>query len=106
MNAVGRSFQMKETPLSGPGFYQGLAVGYMYVVTVLAWLMFKNPSVRYFSLLLANAKAASSLLSFGLFIFHQPYFIYPANGLVDGLLGILAFYIYRIQRRNAEAPIP
>lgn len=103
MNAMGRAAAMGEIPVSGAGFYQGLAVGYMYAVTLLAWLMFRNPAARVFPFLLANAKLASSLLSFGLFCLHRPYFIYLANGVVDGLIGILALVIHRTLRRRAAA---
>lgn len=104
LNAPGRGLGFPEAPLPETGFYLGLAVGFMYVVTLLAFLMFRNPSVRAFPFLLAQAKGASSLLSFGLFVFHRPYFIYLANGLVDLGLCLLAVALLRsLKRRDAAA---
>ena len=99
MNGLGRGFGLPEAPLSGTGFYLALAVGYMYVVTILAWMMFRNPAARTLPFLLAQAKGASSLLSFGLFLFHRPFFVYLANGLVDLFLCVLAVILYRNRRR-------
>jgi hypothetical protein len=102
MNGLGRGFGLPEAPPAGTGFYLALAVGYMYVVTLLAWMMFRNPAARIFPFLLAQAKGASSLLSFGLFLFHQTFFVYLANGMVDLFLCALAVILYR-SRRNVEA---
>jgi hypothetical protein len=105
MNGWGRAFGLAEAPLGGAGFYTGLAVGYMYVVTLLAWSMFRRPSRRVFPLLLAHAKAASGLVSLGLFLFHRPSFVCLANGLVDLLLAGLALALYFDRKRAAaEAP--
>jgi hypothetical protein len=84
---------------AGPaaGFYLVLAVAYMYVVTLLAGWMFARPENATLPVLLLNAKAASALLSFGLFAFRQPALIYLANGVVDGLIavGVLMLYAKR-----------
>jgi hypothetical protein len=103
MNGLGRGFGCPEAPLNGAGFYLALAVGYMYVVTLLAGMMFRNPSMRILPFLLAQAKGASGLLSVGLFIFHRSYFVYAANGAVDlALCGLAAFMATGI-RKSAEA---
>jgi hypothetical protein len=103
MNSLGRGFGCPEAPLNGAGFYLILAVGYMYMVTLLAVMMFRNPSLRIFPFLLAQAKGASGLLSVGLFIFHEHYFVYAANGAVDlALCGLAAFMAAGI-RKSAEA---
>jgi hypothetical protein len=82
---------------AGPaaGFYLALAVAYMYVVTLLAGWMYARPENATLPVLLINAKAASALLSFGLFAFRQPALIYLANGVVDGLIaaGVLLLYL-------------
>jgi uncharacterized protein YjeT (DUF2065 family) len=106
LNAVGRSFGMSDSPLHGAGFFSVLASSYMAVVTVLAWRMFKSPASPAHPLLLGQAKAASSLFSFGVFGFHAPYFVLLANGIVDGALAVLAFCIFRslMLRRTAEGP--
>lgn len=86
-NRLSRPLGMREAPRVGFQFYLGLAAGYMYLVSVLAWLMFKRPGERAYPFLLAHGKTATSLLSLGLFVFHEPYLLYLANFLVDGLIG-------------------
>jgi hypothetical protein len=100
MNSLGRPFGLPEAPLAGAGFYLALAVGYMAVVTILSVNMVRHPTNPAYPLLLAQAKGASSLLSFGLFLLHQNAFAYLANGVVDGALALLAFLIYRSVRDN------
>jgi hypothetical protein len=100
MNALGRPFGLPEAPLTGAGFYLALAVGYMAVVTILSVMMVRHPDNPAYPLLLAQAKGASSLLSFGLFLSHQSAFVYLANGIVDGGLGLFAYLIYRSVRRR------
>ena len=93
---------MKQSPVTGVDFYLILASGYMYLVTLLAYMMFRHPDNPYFPLLLANAKLASSLLSLGFFILHQPYPLYLTNGLVDGLIGLLVLYFYlQLKKRQS-----
>ena len=79
------------------GFYLVLAVAYMYVVTLLAGWMYLRPKNDTLPVLLINAKAASALMSFGLFATREPAMIYLANGIVDGLiaLGVLVLYLKR-----------
>jgi hypothetical protein len=101
-NSIAGYTGMKLSPVTGVDFYLILAVGYMYLVSLLAFLMFRHPDNRYFPLLLTNAKLASSVLSLCFFILHQPYPIYVINGIVDGLIGMLAFYFYlQIKKRQA-----
>jgi hypothetical protein len=87
-NSLSPRFDMPAAPLTGRGFYLILAVGYMYVVTVLAFLMYRRPDEPAYPLLLTHAKAASSLLSLALFLLHAPYLIYLANFIIDGLIGL------------------
>lgn len=94
-NTISGYLGMKPSPVHGQGFYLILAVGYMYLVTLLAYRMYKQPENSFFPLLLAHGKLFSSILSFGLFIFHQPYLIYLTNLIVDGLIGIIALYFYQ-----------
>jgi len=84
-----------RAPLGAVSFYLVLAVGYMYLVSVLAWFMYRFPESRWFPLLLAHAKLASSGLSLVLFIAHRPFLIYMTNFIVDGAIGILALVFYR-----------
>lgn len=104
MNSLGRPFGLPEAPLAGAGFYLALAVGYMAVVTILSVMMVRHPDNPAYPLLLAQAKGASSLLSFGLFLLHRNAFVYLVNGVVDGGLGLFAFLIYRsVRRRPSES---
>jgi hypothetical protein len=93
-NSLSHSIGFRESPDTGIGFYQVLAVGYMYLVTLLAYLMYRQPKNRYFLLLLINGKSASSVFSFAFFLLQEPYLVFLANGVVDGLiaLGLVLFY--------------
>jgi hypothetical protein len=99
-NALSRRLGMAEGPAER-SFFGVLAVAYMYVVTALAWLMYKSPREKIFPLLLGQAKVASSLLSFLMFAIHSPWLIYLINGIVDGAIGIVVLAIYL--RSRAEA---
>ncbi len=92
---------MPVSPVRSVNFYLILAVGYMYVVTWLAYFMYRYPTDPRFPLLLANAKLASSLLSFLLFWTQPPYLIYVTNGVIDGSIGVLALVFYGKIKRAA-----
>ena len=74
----------------------------MYIVTWLAWSMFRHPAIRAFPHLLVHAKAASSALSFGMFFVHQRHLIYLANGVVDGLIGVLILVLLKVSQASKE----
>jgi len=93
-NSIAIYTGMKPSPVNGVNFYIILATGYMYVVSLLAYMMYKHPDNQYFPLLLGNAKLASSILSLGFFILHQPYPIYIINNIVDGSIGMMVVYFY------------
>jgi len=99
-NAISRQLGMKEILLQGKSFFLILATAYMYIVSLLAFFMFKYPDNQFPPLLLANAKLASSLLSFGMFFYHQPYLIYLVNGLVDGAIGVFVLFLYLRMRKE------
>lgn len=99
-NALSRRLGMVEGPAER-SFFGVLAVAYMYVVTALAWRMYKAPREKIYPLLLGQAKVASSLLSFLMFALHAPWLIYLVNGIVDGGLGIIVLAIYRRVRAAA-----
>jgi hypothetical protein len=94
-NSFSPELGMVQSPATGFTFYLILAVGYMYIVTVLAFLMFKHPENRTFPLILSQAKLASSILSLGFFVLQNHYLIYLTNFIIDGVIGILvmAFYL-------------
>ncbi|KUG02786.1 hypothetical protein ASZ90_019862 [hydrocarbon metagenome] len=93
-NYISKYLNMPLSPVQGINFFLILAVGYMYLVTLLAFFMYRYPEDRRFPLLLVNAKLASSILSFYLFFLHQPYLIYITNGIIDGSIGVLVLLIY------------
>lgn len=93
---------MVPSPVIGVNFYVVLAVAYMYLVALLAFLMYKYPQNMYFPLLLANGKLASSLLSLYIFSVHQPSLIFVINCFVDGLIGLAALIFYRKIKKTVQ----
>ena len=93
-NTFSASLGMPESPVTGLNFFLILAVGYMYLVTILAFLMYRHPENKYFPQLLAHAKIASSLLSLALFLLHAHYLIYLANFVIDGFIGAAVTVLY------------
>jgi len=101
-NRISPGLGFTESPVQGTGFYLVLAVGYMYLVTLLACLMARHPDNPIFPILLINAKSASSVLSFALFLLHGPFLIYLANGLIDGSIALCVFILFRKIRNRTE----
>ena len=99
-NDISGQLGMKKILLQGKSFFLILATAYMYIVSLLAFFMFKYPDNQFPPLLLINAKMASSLLSFGMFLLHQPYLIYLVNGIVDGAIGIFVLILYLSFRKE------
>jgi hypothetical protein len=102
-NTLAASLNMAQSPVTGFNFYLILAVGYMYLVTVLAFLMFKNPRNKTFPVLLAHAKLASSILSLAFFLIQAHYLVYLANFIVDGVIGAVVLILYLKMRRSEWA---
>lgn len=89
-NTVSGYIGFSTSPVDSIDFYLVLAVAYMYLAALLAFLMWRHPENHHFPLLLAHGKIASSLLSILLFAVRWPYLIFLANFAVDGLIGIVA----------------
>jgi hypothetical protein len=87
-NSLSGPFGLLSSPVIGWNFYLILAAGYMYLVTLLAFWMFKHPENRYFPLILTHAKLASSVISLAFFLLQAHYLIYLANFIIDGVIGI------------------
>jgi hypothetical protein len=102
-NNLSTSLGMMQAPVIDWNFYLILAVGYMYLVTLLAFLMFRRPENHYFPLLLIHAKTVSSLLSLAFFLLQEHYLIYLANFIIDGLIGIVVATLYLKMRRKEWA---
>lgn len=95
-NRLSRPLQWPASPPVGFQFYLVLAAGYMYLVALLAWLMFRHPDNQHFPFLLANGKIATSLISLGFFLFQAHLLIYLANFVVDGAIGAGVLIMCRI----------
>jgi hypothetical protein len=101
-NRLSPPLALAPSPPDGMGFYLALAVGYMYLVTVIAFAMYRHPAERSFPLLLINGKLATSILSLYLFLVHGHYLIYIANAIVDGCIGLMLIPFYVALRRTAQ----
>jgi hypothetical protein len=93
-NRISRAWGMRPAVVEVPGLYLALAVGYMYLVAFLALLMYRQPAQWIFPFLLAQAKAASSLLSAVLFVLREPVLILLINFVLDALIAVAAFVFY------------
>ena len=97
-NSISGYFGLPQAPLQGTGFYLILASAYMYLVTLLAYMMYRYPEQKVYPFLLAQGKLASSIISIYLFLMHQPYLIYFANFVIDGFIGIMALYLMKMKK--------
>lgn len=97
-NSISIYFGLPNSPVKGAGFYLTLAAAYMYLVTWLAYLMYRYPEQKIYPFLLAQGKLASSVISIYLFIVHQPYLIYFANFVIDGGIGLAALYLMKMKK--------
>ena len=93
------SVGLEPTPVESGVLYHVLAVGYMYLVTLLAWFMFRHPNNRLLPVLLLNAKSASSILSFVFFFGMSHTLIFLTNGVMDGSIAVGVYLMMRMQRR-------
>jgi hypothetical protein len=98
-NELSSSVGMATVPVVGYNFYHILAVGYMYLVTILAALMYRYPKNTVYPLLLCHGKIATATLSFLMFFLHKPSMLYLGNGIVDGGIGIVVLLIYFRKKR-------
>lgn len=97
-NRLSGPLGMPEAPPMGRAFFLVLTSGYMYLVSLLAWLMFRQPENKTFPILLFQGKLATSLLSLGFFLVHRPFLIYLANFCVDGLIAAGVWWLLRLQK--------
>ena len=97
-NSISGYFGLPQSPVQGTGFYLTLASAYMYLVTLLAYLMYRYPEQTIYPFLLAHGKLASSIISIYLFLIHQPYLIYFANFVTDGFIGITVLYLLKMKK--------
>ena len=97
-NSISSYFGLPKSPVQGTGFYLTLASAYMYLITLLAYLMYRYPEQNIYPFLLAQGKLASSIVSIYLFLMRQPYLIYFANFIIDGFIGIAVLYLMEMKK--------
>ncbi len=93
-NRLSNVLGMEQVEVTPGHFYVILAVAYMYIVAMLAFLMYRDPKNSTFPFLLINAKAASSVISIFVFIVDKHLLIYITNGIIDGLIALLVGIFY------------
>ena len=93
---------MPLSPVNGVSFYLILAVAYMYLVTLLAFFMYRYPDNRIIPVLLINGKFASSLMSLGFFLMHQHFLIYLTNFIMDGFIAVMILILYNVMVKNSK----
>lgn len=88
-DSLGRAVGARGAPPGDvdSGLLRALAVTYMYVVTLLAWMMYRRPAQATWPALLAHAKLASAVISFLLLVLDGFFLAYLVNGIVDGAIG-------------------
>lgn len=88
-DSIGRQVGARGAPPGDvdSGLLRALAVAYMYVVTLLAWMMYRRPAEAAWPTLLARAKLASAAISFLLVALDGLFLVYLINGIVDGAIG-------------------
>ncbi len=94
-NRVSIVVGMEEVEPAAEHFYVILAVAYMYIVALLAFLMYRKPEEAAFPFILINAKIATSVVSILFFFIDKLLLIYITNGVVDGLIALLVILMYR-----------
>jgi hypothetical protein len=103
-NYLARGLGWPQSPTEAHTLFLALAVGYMYVVTVLAVQLARHPREHAWPWLLAQAKGVSALLSLALFLFGGRYLICLANFLVDGSLAAGVWWLCLRGRPPAARP--
>jgi hypothetical protein len=94
---------LAPAPARPGSFFPILAVAYMYLVTLLAWLMYRKPHNALLPMLLAQGKFASSILSLVFFFGRAPYLVCLANAVTDGLIGALVIWLHFLQKKHAAS---
>ena len=74
----------------------------MYLVTLLAWKIARNPGERIYPWLLVHAKAASAVICLGLFALQEQYLLYLANFIVDGAIALFVWRLCLVPAKAGE----
>jgi len=102
-NRLSAPLGLAPAPLRPGVFFPVLAVAYMYLVTLLAWLMARRPGDPLLPLLLAQGKFASAILSLAFFFASGPLLIFLVNAGVDAAIGALALWLRLLQKRHSAS---
>jgi hypothetical protein len=94
-NAISLHFGLPEAPTEGASFFLILAVAYMYLVSMLAFMMFRNPENPSYPWLLISGKSASSIVSLLFIIIHGCCLIYIVNAITDGSIALGLYLLNR-----------
>jgi hypothetical protein len=93
-NTLSPYLSLPQSPVISWNFYLILTSSYMYLVTILAFLMFRHPENRTYPFILVHGKLASSILSLALFLVYAHYLIFLANFIIDGVIGLVVLTLY------------
>ncbi len=104
-DSLSRRVGLAAFPAAPDRFWLVLAASYMYVVTVLAWSMFRRPAEPVYPRLLAHAKLCSAVLSLAAFAAYAPHLVLLANGVVDAAIGLVALALWRGCAREAAGGV-
>lgn len=106
LNGVGAFLgNFTPAPPSALRFWVSLSIGYMALVTALAYLAQRDLRRRDLLALLALAKGVSSVTCLGYYLFSSDAFVYLANFLVDGTIAVATIAIWLIVPR-VTTPAP
>ena len=95
-NYIGSTVGFASLPYIHNFFYLALALGYMFVVSMISWLVYKDTETYYqLFIVLIGGKTMSSLFSLLYFFIHIHALIYITNFIVDGALALVGFYYYK-----------
>jgi hypothetical protein len=103
-NWLSRGLGWPQSPTAAFTLYLALAVGYMYVVTVLAWQLWRHPGERIYAWCLVQAKAASAVVCLGLFAVQEHYLVYLANFVVDAAIAAVVSWLCLRPASRAAGP--
>jgi hypothetical protein len=101
-NAISSNLGLPAAPADGTGFFLILASAYMYLVAMLAFMMYRYPENSSFPFLLINAKLASSAVSILFIVVHGSCLIYAVNAITDGSIALGVFLLHRMTRERSS----
>lgn len=100
-NNLSLPYGLPASPAHGTSFFLILAVAYMYLVSLLAFMMYRKPGNPSFPLLLINGKAVSAVVSILFLVLHGPCLIYVVNAITDGSIALgVALLNRKIRERS------